>query len=229
MKKFYLKNIYCELKTTNITMPLIVTFHGIFGSSLDLNIQRLKKAAVNFNFFSFDYSGHGKSSGGGVTISKILKDKDCVMDYLRSYNELILFGYSFGAYPAIMEASSNPKVIGLVLFSPVLDIFPLVFSKKSNRGLSKFTSRHKKTSLTSKLIFLVDAMRHNLNKASKNITCPVFLLQSSDDNIVPYTQAKKLSLKPKSFLIKGEDHRFSKTDIIEKKIMPELLKWFEEL
>ncbi|MBN1502818.1 alpha/beta fold hydrolase [Candidatus Woesearchaeota archaeon] len=235
-KQFYLENLYCELELKNKRKPLFVSFHGLFGSIKDINIIRIKNALVKhkYNVLSFDYSGHGRSKGhiDKVTISKILQNKNLIMNYSISLsNKIYLVGYSFGAYPVLLEASKNKNILGIILFSPVLDILPLIFSKKTSEGLSKFTKEHKKRSLVSKLRFFFDAVRYNLYRESRKIVCPVFLVQSLDDKVVPHKQAiklkKSLKVKKKFLFFKGENHRFSSTDTVDKKVIPKLIEWIK--
>lgn len=148
---------------------------------------------LELNVFIFDYRGYGKSEGT-VNEQNTYDDAKSAWEYLLNKKgfrpeEIILFGRSLGASIAANLASSHtPKAI-------ILE--------------STFTSaKDIATDLYSFLVpgFLVRYNYETLNYI-KNITSPVLIIHSKDDEIIPFKHGKALfdyANEPKYFLeLKG--------------------------
>jgi fermentation-respiration switch protein FrsA (DUF1100 family) len=215
---------------------LVISYYGLFDSSENPSIIKVKNALVKagYSVLSFDYIGHGKNKEdiNKITMSKVMEDSYLVIDFAKKeHKNIFLLGFSFGAYPAIITAA-NKKVDGLLVFNPLTDFIPVALSKKSTKNLSKYGVKHEEVPLFTRIIFIADIIRYNIYNTAKKITCPVFAFHSLDDEIIPYQQTKKLESCIKSkkyfFYLPGENHPCDKIGLLEKRIIPEMVKWIRK-
>lgn len=82
----------------------IAEIAGLFSNSLDV--------------ISFDFRGHGKSSGVYTFTSNEFKDLDAVINYAKSnYQKIYLIGFSLGGATAIIHSAANKKVDKIIIVS----------------------------------------------------------------------------------------------------------------
>jgi len=78
----------------------------------------------------FDFSGSGMSGGDYVSLGFFEQDDlRCVIDHLRSelsFSRVALWGYSMGAATALMHASRDPSIAGVIADSPFCDLWQLL-------------------------------------------------------------------------------------------------------
>ena len=79
--------------------------------------------AKNFDVISFDFRGHGKSSGMYTFTSKELMDMDCVVRFARKnkYKKIYLAGFSLGAAIALIYASKSRFIDNVIAVSAPTD------------------------------------------------------------------------------------------------------------
>lgn len=149
----------------------------------DLNAQ-------GFSVFSYDYRGYGTSKGRS-TEARAYMDIDAAYDYLVNDlhvlpKHIIVFGRSLGAALAIDLAMRKP-VAGLIIESAFVTAFRVV---------------------TRIPVFPFDKF-NNLKKI-KQVRCPVLVIHSINDTLVPFWHGNKLYQmirKPKQHLwVQNADH-----------------------
>lgn len=150
--------------------------------------------ALGLDVFIFDYRGYGQSTGTPSEKGTYL-DADgaweCLTRKLKvKPEEIILFGRSLGgAVASYLAQTYHPR--GLILESTFTSIPELVPS------VLRFT-------------YFKLPIRYNYNtrKRLKKIHCPVLVIHSPDDQIIPYFHGQALfeaANEPKQFMrIKGE-------------------------
>uniref|UniRef100_A0A914HU79 Serine aminopeptidase S33 domain-containing protein n=1 Tax=Globodera rostochiensis TaxID=31243 RepID=A0A914HU79_GLORO len=89
------------------------------------------------NVFSYDYSGYGQSTGR-PSEKNLYADITAALKSLESRyqippEQVILYGQSIGTVPSVDLASSNSRVAGLVLHSPLLSGMRVAFPEKIPR------------------------------------------------------------------------------------------------
>lgn len=140
-----------------------------------------------YDFFVIDYRGFGKSTGKR-TERNIELDTQIAYKYLCSFykeNEIIIYGRSIGSgFAAFLAASNHPKK--LILDSPYYSMYHL-------------TKMY--------LFFLPVASILNYpirtDKFIQNVKCPIYIIHGTDDKLIPYRHALKLSqLNKRSHLIR---------------------------
>ena len=174
---------------------VVLFFHGNAG-----NISHRRESIAIFhriglNVFIFDYRGYGRSQGKPGE-KGLYMDAAAAWDYLTgtrgiARENIILFGRSLGGVVAI-KLASEVKPAALIVesaFSSARDVARSVFPI-----LSRLTP-----------------MRYDFKAASyiKRVTCPVLILHSPDDEILPYKLGEKLysaANEPKEFIRLRGDH-----------------------
>jgi len=175
--------------------------HGNGGNisySLDV-VENLNK--LNLNVLIFDYRGYGKSEGvstenGTYTDAEtayrwLIKDKNI------PENEIIVMGRSLGAAIAANLAKKN---------NPGLLILESAFSSTPDVAARQYP------------IFPVKLLCHYKYRTAeyvKDIKCPVLVVHSPEDEIIPYSNGKKIfssAREPKEFLDISGSHNEGYSD-----------------
>lgn len=154
--------------------------------------------SLRVNLLAYDYSGYGLSSGEA-------SEENCYSDICAAYEYLtqtkkispkniVLYGRSLGSGPSCFLAAKTSEagepVGGLVLHAPFLSIYRVVFDSGCNLPGDKFP---------------------NLDYAPF-VSCPIFLVHGTKDNIVPFWHSEKLyelfpeKYRTKPFFVKGMGH-----------------------
>lgn len=151
--------------------------------------------SLNLNVFIFDYRGYGRSEGA-PSENGTYKDAEAAWNYLTEIGkinpgEIIVFGRSLGGAIAVNLAAEN-QVGGLIIessFTSVKDLAGEIYPFFPVRLLSRFEYR------------TVERI--------KDVNCPVLIIHSKDDDIIPFHHGKQLfesATNPKEFLIISGDH-----------------------
>ncbi len=146
-----------------------------------------------FDFFVIDYRGFGKSSGKRSE-RNIELDTQIAYTYLKKFyaeSEIIIYGRSIGSgFSTSLAASNHPKK--LILDSPYFSMYHLVKMYLPFLPVASLLNYHIRT------------YQH-----IQNVKCPIFIIHGTDDKLIPYRHALKLSqLNKRSHLtrIKGGGH-----------------------
>lgn len=176
--------LFCHGNAGNLTQR-IDSFHIFRELSCDV--------------FIFDYRGYGISKGK-PTEKGLYKDADAVWNYLvkgirKSPEEIILFGRSLGGGVAsyLAEKYSPAALILESSFTSVPDLVPQVmpFAPKPIKLLTRY--------------------KFNTLERMKNIRCPVLVVHSQEDLLIPYHHGITLyeaASQPKYFLQIHGDHTY---------------------
>lgn len=173
----------------------LLFFHGNAGNISHRGASVKIFHQLGLNVFIFDYRGYGKSQGKPDE-DGFYKDARAAWRYLTDergldQNDIVLFGRSLGgAVAAKLAAEVHPG--GLILestFSSARDVANAVFP------------------VLSRLILL----RYDFNAVAhvKQVTAPVLVLHSPDDEIIPLRLGEKVfqaANEPKSFVKLKGDH-----------------------
>jgi len=188
-------------------------------------------------FLTFEYSGHGKSSGEFTSsnISKWTNDaKQLIKAKLKKNKSLIFVGSSMGSWIALNLLPVFKKQIkGFVGISSAPEFLEKLMWKK-------FTKKIKKIIMTNKIYYLEEGeytypitkqliMNGRKNKVLNkkiNLNIPITLFHGLKDEIVPLMFSKKIlkifpKAKKKLIKISNGDHSLSKKNDL-KKICKEL-------
>lgn len=173
----------------------LLFFHGNAGNISHRGESLAIFHRLGFNILIFDYRGYGQSEGS-PTEDGLHADAVAAWRFLREVKgfdagEITLFGRSLGGAVAARIAA-EVKPVALILestFSSAKDVAAEVFP------------------LTSKFMFL--RFDFNTVKWIKSVTCPVLILHSPDDEIIPFSLGEKIyrtANEPKTMLRLRGDH-----------------------
>ena len=111
-------------------LPCVVFLHGNTSSRLEALPFLRFLLPSNICVFCFDFSGSGLSDGEYVSLGWWEKeDLKTVITFLRStgrVGKIALIGRSMGAVTALMYASEDPSISGIVVDSPFSNLAKLI-------------------------------------------------------------------------------------------------------
>ncbi len=176
---------------------VLLFFHGNAGNISNRGESLKIFNHLGLNVLIFDYRGYGRSEGS-PSEEGLHEDAVAAWRFLREQKhfdarQIILFGRSLGgAVAARLAAQVKPAALILESsFSSAKDVAQVHYP------------------LLSKLILLDFAF--NTTKWLKAVSCPVLVLHSQDDEIIPYTLAERVysaAKEPKTMLrLKGDHNR----------------------
>ena len=223
-------------KNSQIT---VVFFHGFMSNMVGKKPKVLQRfcSKRKINFLTFEYSGHGKSSGKFIegNISKWTKEaKNLIKAKIKKDNNLIFIGSSMGSWIALnLFPYFSKKIKGFIGISSAPEFLEELMWKKFSKKIKKIIINKKIYNLnrgeytypiTKQLIF--DGRKNKIFNKKINIKIPIILFHSKKDEVVPLKFSKKIfkifkKANKKLIKIKGSNHSLSrKTDL--KKICNEL-------
>ena len=164
--------------------PDAITILFSHGNAEDLGMIydwfREVARVLNVNVMSYDYTGYGLSDGEPAE-ERVYADVEAAFDYLTEVvnlrpNQIVLYGRSLGGGPSTYMAQKMSKagtpVRGIVLQSPFLSVLRVAFHFRFSMIGDKFCN--------------IDRMA--------DITCPVFLIHGTNDEVVPFWNGQELYL-----------------------------------
>ena len=228
---------YTELRTKS---KIAVFFlHGLMSDIKGKKVKYLKNICKknNINFLSFDYSGHGKSSGifeeRGID-NWVSEAIEICKKKLRN-KKIILIGSSCGGWIAATLITKLKNIIGFIGIASAPDFTKLLmwdtFSKKSKKKINSGKIHNPKNEYGGYYPIgqpLIEGGKKHLI-LHKKIKCnfPLRFFHGLQDNVVPfqysYMLENTLISKDSKILIQEKgDHSLSKT-LDLKRIGKELL------
>lgn len=141
------------------------------------NIKLLHEK-VGINIFIFDYRGYGRSEGG-VSEEGTYRDAAAALHYLRSRNDLdpkriVLFGRSLGAAVAA-ELATREDCLALILETPFVSIREMARTAFPLLPIGPFLR-----------------IRYDVLEKIKKIKVPLLVLHGDRDEVVPFSQGRKV-------------------------------------
>ena len=218
---------------------VIIFFHG-FMSDIEgekpLTFQKFCKSK-KIGFLTFEYSGHGKSSGNFTkgNISKWTNDaKQIIKKKTESKKKLIFIGSSMGSWIALnLFPNFKKKIKGFIGISSAPEFLERLMWKKFSNKIKKIIMKKKiyhikkdgwTYPITRQLI--LDGRKNKVLNKKINLKIPIVLFHGTNDEVVPVNFSRKIfkifkKSKKKLVKIKNGDHSLSrKSDL--KKICHEL-------
>jgi pimeloyl-ACP methyl ester carboxylesterase len=162
-----------------------------------------------FNLLLFDFRAMGKS-GGKITTAGWREKKDflAAVEYIKSrgMEEIGAFGFSMGG--AVIIMANSPDVDCIVSESAYRNLESMLHVMYQNFGIIRHPFVYA-TRLWSRLFIGVDLIKVSPEDAVKNIKCPIFLVHSERDSMIPIEHAhalKRANPEAKLWIIDEADH-----------------------
>jgi pimeloyl-ACP methyl ester carboxylesterase len=137
----------------------------------------------HLNLLLIDYRGYGNSDGH-PTSDGVVEDAICAYAYLRRHCEpeqIVIWGESLGGSAAIRVAAEKPccRLVLLATFASLPDIFSASEMNKYARNT---------------IATMTDFIWDNINSKYwiSKIKCPIAIVHSSEDELIPYPNSKIL-------------------------------------
>lgn len=149
---------------------VLLFFHGNAGN-ISHRIESIRQfLELGLSVMIIDYRGYGQS-GGSTSERGIYRDADAAWNYLRDArgeNDIVVFGRSLGASVAArLAARQQPSALIVESsFTSVPDIAQELYPWLPARWLSR--------------------LRHATHAYIKDVSCPVLVVHSRDDEIIPF-------------------------------------------
>lgn len=157
-----------------------------------------KLFAKTFDVISFDFRGHGKSSGAYTFTSKEPEDLKSVVNYAKkSYRKIYLIGFSLGGAISIIHSANEEKLDRLIIVSA-----PHSFAKIKNFMWIKdfvtnpFKKYELKIGLTLRPSPIIQKKVSPIDVVDK-INIPTLFIAGDSDTIVHHEDTKSLFYKAK--------------------------------
>lgn len=193
---------------------------------------------AGFLALRFDFSGNGASEGAFTdsTCTKQVLEAGAALAFLkaRGARGAVLLGHSLGGVAALIAASRNPEVTGLVTVASRLSaLTPGRFLAGDARaafdelGLAPFVSRGRELTLTRE--FFEDAERYDLRRILAELGRPVLWVTAGADEILQ-PQFPEGSAAPPGlslFTIPGADHMLSAPEH-RAALVGRVIEWLEQ-
>jgi alpha-beta hydrolase superfamily lysophospholipase len=211
-----------------------VIFCGGFRSDMTgLKASHLEEfcKARHQAYVRFDYTGHGLSSGkfedGSIGAWK--QDALDVFD-AQTQGPQILVGSSMGGWIALLLAlARKERIAGLVLLAPAPDFVTEIYDGKltqeqhtllNTRGYIEVPADYGPPFIMKQALFK-DGRNHVLLQSEIGLDCPVRLLHSKLDSVVPFEKSLRIKEKLRSedvavTLLDDGDHRLSRPEDLGK-------------
>jgi len=167
----------------------VLFFHGNAGN-ISHRLDSIKIFhRLELNVFIIDYRGYGQSEGK-ISEKGTYRDAEAAWNYLNnvqdiSGKQIIIFGRSLGASIASWLASKHTPAALIIEsgFTSVPSMGQRLYPFLPIRWLSQY--------------------KYNTQQYVKNITCPVMVAHSKNDEIIPYEEGRDIfnaAAEPKQFL-----------------------------
>lgn len=215
----------------------------LYGFRSDMNGEKVLFLEAlcrekGIGFLTFDYSGHGVSSGQFEegTISQWLADSLALIDTFTK-GPVIVVGSSMGGWLAFLAALHRPqRIVGLLGIASAPDFTEeLVWQQFTasqqaevmNQGWTVIPTEYNRKGWVITKNLIEDSRSHLVLDKSIPLTIPIRLLHGMVDAIVPVSYSHKLVELVRSndvtlTLIKSGDHRLSREE--DKRILGGLLQ-----
>lgn len=220
----------------------LLTVVYLYGFRSDMNGDKVSFLETQcrhngLGFLTFDYSGHGASSGTFEegTISQWLADSLTVIDHFVK-SPIIIVGSSMGGWLAHLVALERPRlIVGLLGIASAPDFtHELMWKKFSptqqaevlNQGWTIVPTEYNTQGWTITKNLIEDGRKHLILDKPIDLGIPIRLIHGMQDISVPMSYSQRLVDLTRSqditlTLIKSGNHRLSRNE--DKRVLRQLL------
>jgi pimeloyl-ACP methyl ester carboxylesterase len=186
------RKIHCLQFNALSNKDYIFFLHGNAGNVSQWSSLLTPLINEGYNIFMPDYQGYGESSGIPTHLN-VFHDANLAFSYFMSNtvktNKCIVFGQSLGGHLSICVTEKHKEGVKLLIVEGAFSSFKDIALEKS-------------PDIANGIIALTLYSPYNALTSIKNIACPVHILHSKTDSVVPYWMGQKLysnAVHPKYF------------------------------
>jgi len=182
-------------------MPCVVYLHGNCGSRVDALESVTWLLPAGITVFSFDFSGSGASDGEHVSLGYYEKqDLLSVVDFLHDQGRTSRIGFwgrSMGAVTAIMYASRDSSVGGIVCDSPFSSLQEIIqdivtgYKSWIPRMAVNLAVRSLRKSILERADF--DIYQLDTCEYAKKSDVPAIIAHGKEDSLVSWEHSKRVN------------------------------------
>jgi pimeloyl-ACP methyl ester carboxylesterase len=224
---------------STIARGAVILCHGMESNKESEKLVLLSRqlALKGILTLRFDFAYVGESSGKfeDITYSGEVEDLQAAYSLVqaRHAGKIAILGSSMGGTVALLFASQEPRVAGLVTVAAPLHpeqfprriLTPAQLEQWRNRGFTVYNGQRINAAL------LRDLESIDVCKAVERIACPVLVIHGDGDGIVPVEEAYELhallTSGKKLSILAGADHRLSNPTLMERAVT-EALDWLTQ-
>ena len=206
----------CWLPDIDDIKAYIIAIHNITEHSDRFKLFAEYMTEKNYAVYAFDLRGHGKNrgdiSGHIVSMEHIHADLLFFMEFVEKIageKKVFLLGHSFGGLLSLKFAINRPKLNGVIILSPLLEIqYKTAGVKKPSKKLIKdplkripfeidqklltsdlkiikhfFTDKNRLKEITSKTYLDMEKMMEETISDASGLLCPVCILQAGNEKV----------------------------------------------
>lgn len=173
----------------------VVLLHGLGESKADYLTIAKNLSHMGYDAVLIDLRAHGRSGGEYITCgAKEKYDVKAVVDALQADGlirgkPVYVFGKTYGAATAIQYAAIDPRVEGVMAFTPWRDTVA-----KARRDIGPLASEEELAAKLDEAGQLADFDPHaaSAEEAAAKLTCPVYLIHGTIDLAVPMADSQAI-------------------------------------
>ena len=168
------------------TDKIILFCHGMGPGHTAYLAEIELLARRGYKVLTLDYAGCGESGGKYLgSLNKPTRDVIDLLNHLNLKEQIILMGQSMGGYTALNTLCLRKDITKAIAISPIVQIEPLLQLNTKSKFITKHLLRYERK--VDREIFDI-----NIPKYLENTTDDVFVIQSTDDQMVPYGMSLKV-------------------------------------
>jgi len=174
------------------TTKTIVALHGWPADKGNI-LPFISFLSQKYNLFLFDFRALGKSDGKYSTIGATeQEDLLAAIDYLkaRDIDQIGVWGFSMGGAVALMTAPKTPEIQAIVAEASYASLDRMAL-EAFRFPLLKYPLAYL-TGVWAKLFLGIDIKDVSPVESAKQISTPVLLIHSTNDEVIPFSHAELL-------------------------------------
>lgn len=222
-------NEYLEVMQTNSkhpSRPVVIFLHGFMSTQAGEKARQFRDVLVSrgVTFITFDFRGHGQSSGTmrDLTGTRWLEDCHAVIERCcPPEHRIVLIGSSMGGWVAAWYAAQHPdRISATMLIAPAFTfgqgflkaLSPEQAARWAEDGVIRFSNEYGSVDLGYELIR--DLARYPVAELYQRYRTPTLICHGMADEIVDYRQSLEFLQQCAAadidlVLMKNSDHRLT--------------------
>lgn len=173
--------------------PALVFLHGYPAEKGDL-LDIAKEFHESFDILMIDFRSFGESGGSISTLGKKEQlDLKAAVDELtrRGSTSIGLFGFSLGGAASLLYASDDDRIDAIVTYAAFADLKQLGYEAYRKIWILKYPLVEL-LSLWAEIFFQYDITKESPRITASQVSVPVFLIHSRDDEQISFRHAEML-------------------------------------